>query len=111
MPNCRVVVALLLLSTAAVPAGAQDYTIPRSRTIYIERMQNDLDGYIRAEFIKQRVPLTVVLSGDQSDLVLVGSSSADENRPWHEGLLTPMKDHATGAIMVVDKKSNTMLWA
>src|SRR2546430_2439270 len=111
MLKCKVCVVMLVLVAAAIPAIAQDHSIPKSRTIYIEKMENDLDGFIRAEFVKQRVPLHVVLTADEGDLMLAGSSTADENRPWHEGFITGTRDHATGNVMVVDKKSNAMLWA
>src|SRR5438067_11640079 len=111
MPKYRAGFVMLVLAAAVLPAIAEDYSIPKSRTIYIGKMENDLDGFIRAEFIKQRVPLRVLLSADEGDLTLSGSSTADEKRPWHEGLITSTRDHATGNVMVVESKSNTMLWA
>jgi hypothetical protein len=93
------------------PVLGQVNAIPTGASIYIEEMDADLDGYIRAEFVKQEVPLKIVLSRADAHIVMVGTSGGTEKRSWHEGWLTSEKDHATGNITVIDRASKAMLWA
>ena len=71
---------LSLLPTAlfffgTVPALKAQRNIPRDATVYIEEMEGDLDGYIRAEFVKKKVPLKVVLDIEAAEFVLTGSAT------------------------------------
>ena len=94
-----------------LPLGAQKRTLPRNATIYLEEIDNDLDGYLRAEFFKKNIPLRVVLSLEEADLVLKGTSTAEEKRKWHEGWLTYERDKTSANVMVVEKASGVILWA
>ena len=105
-----------LLSTAlflfgAAPSLEAQRNIPRDATVYIEEMEGDLDGYIRAEFIKKKVPLKVVLDIEAAAFVLTGSATEEGNRSWHEGWLTMEKDHNIGNAMLVRKETSELLWA
>jgi hypothetical protein len=102
----------LLLTLAGSAAGQErTRTIPSGAAVFIEEMDSDLDGFLRAEFIKQKVPLTVVLTREEAHLVMVGTSGGNEKRSWHEGWLTAEKDHATGNITLIDRATRKMLWA
>jgi hypothetical protein len=92
-------------------AFAEDYKLPKGSTIFIEDMDQDLDGYIRAEFAKQKVALKIVGSPDEAQFVMVGSASEEERRKWHEGWLTTEKDKTSGTITVVDRKTKDFVWA
>jgi hypothetical protein len=105
------IVCLALLVASVNTAFSQSRTIPANSTIYVDEMDNDLDGFIRAELVKQQVPLRIVLSDSDAALILTGTSQKGERRSWHEGWLTNEKDHSTANIMVVDKTSKSMLWA
>ncbi len=107
-----VVLALLFWMTPARAVNAAaSKLIPAGASIYIEEMDSDLDGFIRAEFVKQKVALTVVLKREEAHLVMLGTSMGNEKRSWHEGWLTTEKDHATGNVTVVDRATGKMLWA
>lgn len=103
------VLFVALTWSAALPAA--DKIIPRNATIYIEEMEDDFDGYLRAEFVKKKIPLKILLSAEGADLILTGTATKEEKRPWHEGWLTSTKDHTTSNIMIVDPKTNQMIWA
>jgi len=108
----RIVAYCILLLFSLPPAlSAADKVIPRNATIYIEEMEDDFDGYLRAEFVKKKIPLKVLLSLEGADLVLTGTATKEEKRSWHEGWLTSTKDHTTSNVMIVDPKTNQMLWA
>jgi hypothetical protein len=90
---------------------AQSAQISAGKSIFIEKMDNGLDGYIQAEMIKQHVPLKVVLTAEEADLVMTGTSSEERQRKWHEGWLTIEKDRTEGNVMVADRSAKVLLWA
>ena len=88
-----------------------DKRIPRAASIYIEEMEHDLDGYIKAEMIKKKVPLQIVLKPEDADLVMIGSSTEEERRKWHEGWLTVERDKTAGNVQIINRRTNEFLWA
>ena len=108
MPRCFVA---LLLAFLLVGVGfAAEKAIPRNTKIYIDKMDEGLDGYIRAEFIKKSVPLQVVMQEEDADLIMTGNA-ANQKRSWHEGWLSPDRDHATGNVTIVERSTGKFLWA
>jgi hypothetical protein len=108
---CRITLVLFGLVCCAGTSWAQRTSIQAGASVYIEEMDSDLDGFLRAEFVKQNVPLRVVLKRQDAHVVMVGTSAGNEKRSWHEGWLTSEKDHAVGNVTVIDRSSGTMLWA
>jgi len=53
-------IPLLLAFLLVGGAFAAEKVIPNNAKIYIEKMDEGLDGYIRAEFVKKSVPLQIV---------------------------------------------------
>jgi len=102
-------VLAMFLSVAVAHAG-EPKTVPSGAAIFIEPMENDLDGYIRAEMVKKKIPLKIVLKREQAHLVMSGES-ATRKGSWHEGWLSMEKDKASGSAMVVDRATGEMLWA
>lgn len=99
------------LSAFSVAAQQVSKPIPKNATIYVEEMENDLDGYIRAEMVKKKVPLRIVLKPEEADIVMLGSSTPTEKAKWHEGWLTAERDKTVGNITVVKKETKEFLWA
>jgi hypothetical protein len=105
-------VLVVILLTAAGWGFAQDLKpLMAGKKIYIEPMEGGLDGFIKAEMIKKKVPLEIVLDKSQADYVMTGSMTEQQKRSWHEGWLTAEKDHAIGNIAVVDPGGTKLLWA
>ena len=52
-----------------------------------------LDGFIRAEIVKRKIPLEVLLAPEGADYILTGNLVIQEKRSWHEGWLSAEKDH------------------
>ena len=104
---------LLCVSSALVCTFAQDVTALRSiRKVYIEKMPNDLDQYLRAEIVKQfKGSLTVVLDKGDADGILTG---IDEEKTGTGAQITGrylgLHDNATGTISMLDKAEKTVLW-
>jgi hypothetical protein len=80
--------------------------------LFIEKMENNLDEYLRAEFSKQMPGrFVIVLNTEEADALMVGSS---EQKTGTGAVVTGrylgLHDVATGAISIIDK-SGTVLWA
>ena len=63
MSTANTLPPLVLLLVLSLTGGlqAQTSSIPRDASLYIEEMDNDLDGYLRAELTTQNEPLRLVL--------------------------------------------------
>lgn len=86
-------------------------TIPAGAKLYIEEMEHDFDGYLRAEIVKKKIPLVIVLNREEADFIMTGSATEQEARKWHEGWLTVERDKTTGNVTILDAKTNEFLWA
>jgi hypothetical protein len=89
---------------------ADEKPLKRNGKIFIEEMEGDLDGFIRAEMVKRKVPLEVMLSPENIDYIMTGSLVIQEKRSWHEGWLSHEKDHNVGNIMIVSPGEKKMIW-
>lgn len=94
-----------------LPPSKGNKPLRRNATIYIEEMEGDLDGFIRAEMVKRKVPLEILLTPEHAQYILTGTLVIQEKRAWHEGWLSAEKDHNVANIMVIDARTNKMLWA
>ncbi len=103
--------SMLVAGLAIAFAAAGDKPLKRNAKIFIEEMDGDLDGFIRAEMVKRKVPMEILLSPEDADYIMTGNLVIQEKRSWHEGWLSTEKDHNVANIMVVDPKEKKMLWA
>jgi endonuclease YncB( thermonuclease family) len=95
------------LTTGSVPAPASAASVsspaanltapPRSpqgiypgARLFIEDMDRDLDSFIRAEIVKKKIPLVVVVDPEEADLIMTASASGT---------------------MIFSKADKVMLWA
>src|SRR6202165_2953237 len=105
--------ALFVTLVFAFVALGQDVISLRSiKKVYIEKMPNDLDQYLRAEISKQfKGSLTVVLDKNDADAILTG---IDEEKTGTGAQITGrylgLHDNATGTISLIDKTGKTILW-
>jgi hypothetical protein len=100
----------LIAVACAFSAYAQD--LRSIKKIYIEKMPNDLDQYLRAEISKQfKGRVTVVLDKNDADGILTG---IDDERKGTGAQITGrylgLHDNATGTISMVDKAEKNILW-
>jgi hypothetical protein len=119
MQHRRIVVLgsciLALAGVFAPPALAQDDAPPlRSvRRIYVDKMDNDLDQYIRAEIQKKfHGEIVVVLKPEAADAILAGVSEHQSGtRAAVTGRWMGLHDTATGSVSLLDKTGTTVLWS
>ncbi len=95
--------------------AAQDGAVPlRSiKRIYVDKMDNDLDQYIRAEIQKQfKGSMQVVLKPESADAVLAGVGEHQSGtRAAVTGRWLGLHDTATGSVSLMDKTGNVVLWS
>ena len=106
---------LAIAGALAPPAFAQDETpsLRSIRRIYVDKMDNDLDQYIRAEIQKKfRGEIVVVLKADAADAILAGvSEHQNGTRAAITGRYFGLHDTATGSVSLLDKTGTTVLWS
>lgn len=107
---CSVLLALAL----AVPfCGLSQDSLRSIKKIFIEKMPNDLDQYLRAEISKQfKGSVVVVLDKTEADGILAG---VDQEKTGTGAQITGrylgLHDNATGTISMLDKTGKTILWS
>ena len=103
-------ISLILLFVSAV-AFADDRIIPRGSKIYIDKIGEDLDIYLKAEIVKKKIAVKIVGDKETADYIIQGTADqSEEARKWHEGWLTTEQDRSTAAIQLVNREGD-FLWA
>lgn len=107
--------ALLLIAHSVAWAGEKPSASPLTsiHKIFIEKMNGDLDQYLRVEFIKQgKGRFTVALDKADADAVLTGTATA-KTGVGHAitGRYLGLEDNTTAAISLVDPTGKQLLWA
>jgi hypothetical protein len=106
---------LALAGAFAPPAFAQNEapSLHSVRRIYVDKMDNDLDQYIRAEIQKKfRGDIVVVLKPEAADAILAGVSEHQSGtRAAVTGRWMGLHDTATGSVSLLDKSGTTVLWS
>lgn len=113
MKNLTLVVlagATLVAQTGSAPTVA---SLKDIKKIYIDKMANDLDQYIRAEITKEfKGKLIVVLKPEDADAIMAGAS---EHKSGTGAAVTGrwlgLHDTASGAVSVLDKEGKVVLWS
>src|SRR5258706_867762 len=107
---------ILVLGASLCLSGAFGQEVQSLRSvkkIFIEKMPNDLDQYLRAEISKQfKGRLIVVLDKKDADGILTG---IDEEKKGTGAQITGrylgLHDNATGTISLLDKEGKNILWS
>jgi len=107
----RSLIAALALTVFAF--GQDAPSLKSVRKVFIEKMDNDLDQYIRAEIVKQfKGSLTVVLDVKDADGILAGVNTETKGTGAKiTGRYLGLHDVATGTISLLDKEGKVLLWS
>jgi ribosomal protein L31E len=83
------------------------------KKIFVDKMDNDLDQYIRAEIQKQfKGEIAVVLKPELSDAIMAGvSEHQTSTKAVVTGRYLGLHDTATGSISLLDKSGERVLWS
>lgn len=103
--------AAFIALAARIPAQTPD--LRSVHKIYIDKLPNDLDQYLRAEFFKQmKGKVSIVLEEKDADGILTGVSEEKKGTGAQiTGRYLGLHDNATGSLSMVDKDRKTILWA
>ncbi|MBA2503663.1 MAG: hypothetical protein H0V27_12370 [Pyrinomonadaceae bacterium] len=86
---------------------------PRMRSgsrVYIVPMEGNLHGFIAAEIMKKKLPVTIVTEEATADFIIVGSSLKGDNR-WYHSAFGTGQDKNEGNIQVVSVANRSVIWA
>jgi len=100
-------------ATLAPPANGTAPDLYAVRRIFIDKMPNDLDQYLRAEFVKQmRGRITIVLDKNDCDAILTGVSAEEKGTGAKvTGRYLGLHDVATGTVSLLDREGKVLLWS
>src|SRR5712692_4485915 len=81
--------------------------------IYIDKLPNNLDQYLRSEFFKQmKGKISIVLEEKDADAILTGISDEEKGTGAKiTGRYLGLHDVATGSLSMLDKDRKQIMWA
>jgi hypothetical protein len=77
--------------------------------VFIAPMEGNLDGFISAEILKQKLPLIVVTSDAQADLVMTGLNLKQDDH-WYNAAWGG-KDKNEGSVKLIGVHNKSVIWA
>ena len=107
----RTLLAIAVLFAPLTVAQTPD--LKAVHKIYIDKLNNDLDQYLRAEFFKQmKGKISIVLDEKDADAVLTGISDEEKGTGAKiTGRYFGLHDIATGSLSLLDKERKQILWS
>ena len=104
---------LVLCSLLVTPAFSQKPDLRSVQKVFIEKMDNNLDQYLRAEFSKQfKGKVVVVLDAKDADAILAGVGEEQKGTGAKiTGRYLGLHDVATGTVSLLDKEGKVVLWS
>jgi hypothetical protein len=105
-----------ILNTKAEPSGnplPRQLHIEDNSKLYIESMASNLNEFIAAEIVKQKLPVQLVLEEKDADYILTGFSQRTEVK-WYDvvsGSIVGGKDRLEASAKLVRVKDKTFIWA
>ena len=116
--NLRVffVIPLVLLLVATTErlrrraVSPQPVRLRPGTRLAISPLDEDFDASLKAELIRQAVPIEVVVEADLAEVTLAGKVTASPRSSWYEGLLSSGRDHFVAALELTDRDGR-ILWA
>lgn len=114
LPLTLLIVAVPTMSAAGQTGKTPDTpSLKGIHRVFVEKMDNDLDQYIRAEITKQfKGKLLVVLQPEDADAIMAGVSEHQTGtRAAVTGRWLGLHDTATGTVSVLDKEGKVVLWS
>jgi hypothetical protein len=98
-----------VVATAGTPPSAGPKgAVPGSR-LFIAAMEGNLHGFIAAEIVKKKFPLSVTTDESAADYVLTGGSIRGDDKWFHT--VFGGKDKNEGNIQLVRVNDRTLVWA
>lgn len=95
----------------AIPASERASS-PIGAKFYIAPMPDGFDGFISAEILKRKLPITVVTDESAADFIIVGSTNKGVQK-WYDTVFGSgyERDRNQGNIRIIRVKDQTVVWA
>jgi len=108
----RILTVILPMFASAVLAQEAP-SLKSIHKVYIDKMPNDLDQYLRAEIAKQmKGRLIVVLKKEDADGVITGVNEEEKGTAAKiTGRYLGLHDTVNGTISLLDKTESAILWS
>ena len=105
--------ATLLLAISCSVHGQDAHALKSVHRVFIEKMPNDLDQYLRAEIAKQfKGSLIVVLKKEDADGIITGVNEEQKGTAAKvTGRYLGLHDTVNGTISLLDKTESEILWS
>jgi hypothetical protein len=105
------ILAAVLFCVGILPAQTVT-SLATVKKIFIDKMENNLDQYLRAEFMKQmKNRITIVLDKADCDAILTGVTEEKKGTGAQiTGRYLGLHDNATGTVSLLDKEGKNILW-
>jgi hypothetical protein len=105
--------ALAICALSIFSLYGETPTLNSVRKVFIEKMDNNLDQYLRAEFTKQfNGKVVVVLDAKEADAILAGVGEEQKGTGAKiTGRYLGLHDVATGTVSLLDKQGKIVLWS
>ena len=101
---------LVMFCFLAVGAyGKSDSKVPTGSKLFISQMDGGLDGFVAAEILKKKLPITVVTDEKDAEFVLTGGSQKADDH-WYNTVFNG-KDKNEGNVRLLNVKDKTLVWA
>lgn len=106
-------ISLLLLATCLTAFGQNAAALKSVHKVFIDKMPNDLDQYLRAEIAKQfKGSLVVVLKKEDADGIITGVNEEQKGTAAKiTGRYLGLHDTVNGTISLLDKTESEILWS
>src|SRR5216683_6074246 len=83
--------------------------LPAGIRMFVSSMQGNLDGFISAEIVKRKLPISLTMEESSADYVLTGSSIKADDKWYHVAF--GGKDKNEGNVALIRVKDKTIVWA
>jgi len=97
-------------NSAVKPVLSKRYRIPDGSKIYVAPMEGKLEGFIAAELVKKKLPITVVIDETAADYIIAGASIKGDDK-WFHSVFGTGRDKNEANIQVVSVKDRAVVWA
>jgi hypothetical protein len=103
----RVLLVSVLVLGMSVVATAQGTKVPSGSKVFLAPMEGNLDGFVAAEIVKKRLPITVVTDEKDADFVLTGTSIRADDKWYH--VVFGGKDKNEGNVKLINVKERSVV--
>jgi hypothetical protein len=106
-------IAAVVFTSIALCASDVNPALKAVHKIHIDKLPNELDQYLRAEFFKQMSgKVSIVLEEKDADAILTGISDEEKGTGAKiTGRYLGLHDIATASLSMLDKERKQIIWS